>query len=265
MNIEYDFLKVGSVVDPRPGYLYLDVGNRLGSGVIDVHHEERQPGATSCTCSLIADAPSLVTGWVDPTLPVVHIVLHESPDFDCIASSLLARLLLMAWATGQELPDDWGVIAPLLATSAARIDEGNTRLGLPVDGAPTPVTPYLSLLVLDDLAEKKGLRKQEAWRWMIEQGHRVLEIAVRRAQLEAKSDVDSIDLRGSLADLVDIEHLVDQRVQAFALDAVRIGLGREAVAGTANLDGIHDIELPARLEPGMVHQARIAFIIDPRS
>jgi hypothetical protein len=110
MNIEYDFLKVGSVVKPRPGYIFLDVGNRLTDGIIDTHPDVQEADTSACSSTLIVEDPSRVTGWVMPTESEAHIVLHEVPDFDCVASSLLARRLLEAHSNGKR-PEKWNVWA----------------------------------------------------------------------------------------------------------------------------------------------------------
>jgi hypothetical protein len=68
LHLKYDFLRVGSVVEPRRGYVYVDIGNRLEPGVIDTHQRAggSDPSA-ECTTSLIAREPWLVSDWGTPT------------------------------------------------------------------------------------------------------------------------------------------------------------------------------------------------------
>ena len=55
--IRFRFVPMGTRLDPAPGQICLDVGNRLVPGVID----HRQPDApTRCTAALVPERPDLV-------------------------------------------------------------------------------------------------------------------------------------------------------------------------------------------------------------
>ena len=60
--------------------LYLDVGNSLQLGIIDHHHLKSQQSATH----LVYAHPEFIPLETD------EIVLHDSPDLDCVAASYLA-------------------------------------------------------------------------------------------------------------------------------------------------------------------------------
>lgn len=264
MNIDYDFVRVGTVVEPRPRYLYLDVGNKTTPGIIDTHADPSAAEAAPCSASLIVTTPSLVTDWIQAGDPQTCIVVHENPDFDCIASSLLARKLIEARLGSSDQPAGWQRWAPMLAASAERVDQGKTRVPLPEGDARVAVTPYLALLVLDDAARARRLQSKKAWRWIVEQGQSVLEKAIDIAVASSSTDFDALDLRGALGDLHELEAFVDSRVAAFYRDAQRIGLtGDGAVA--ASPEGIIDLELPDRRDPSRTHPARVACILDPDS
>jgi len=81
--MKYKFIPAGSSVDEfSSSELYLDVGNGLKKGVID-HHQlsNEQKSATR----LVYENPAFIT------LNTVSIILHKSPDLDCIAASYLVE------------------------------------------------------------------------------------------------------------------------------------------------------------------------------
>lgn len=86
------FVSYGSFLNPEPGKLALDVGNRLCPGVID-HH---QPGAgDKCAVSLMLRHPGYVLDHLkDVPLEKVTLLLHVSPDLDAVTSAFFAHHLL---------------------------------------------------------------------------------------------------------------------------------------------------------------------------
>ena len=126
----FAFIAPGTVTEPSPETVYLDIGGKLVPGVID-HH---QGGTKSCSAArLLFERPDFVydhlvgpwhaalrtraisggQGVVDwsPT-----IVLHRNPDFDAIACALLAMRIV----EDGDLPD----YARALAEYADIIDQG---------------------------------------------------------------------------------------------------------------------------------------------
>lgn len=129
----FAFAPPGSTISRSTDVLCLDVGGRLELGVID--HHQGEPGATS-TARLVHDHPDLVHEhlvgpWIAsartselkgrPWSPTV--LLHEHPDFDAIASTVLAMHLVEEGA----FPDS----ARSLVAYADRVDQGAERPRLP--------------------------------------------------------------------------------------------------------------------------------------
>jgi len=193
----------------------------------------------------------------------IHLCVHEQPDFDCIAASYLARALVTAKAEGDALPEGWNVRAPLLARSARRIDAGQTRIEPPAAGARAPITPYLAILGLAELAQSRTARPQESWTRMLVEGHRILDLALEYALRDGR-ELDEVELRARLPESLGIEAVVDRRLRAFELDAGRLGL-LSAPARPRSIEGIEAIELLDRHDLTVTHSARIAFITDPAS
>lgn len=267
MRIEYEFLRVGSFVEPRRGHIYIDIGNQSRPGIIDTHGDTPDADAFDCSTSLIVAKPSLVTEWIttEELLGDVRLVMHENPDYDCIASSFLVRHLLEARAKGVDLPPQWHEWAPAVADSARRIDRGETRLSLPVQPSDTPLTPYLSMLALYDHVGREAPSPRESWIRMIRHGQEILGRAVRLARDRGIADLNVVDLRGALADLGNLESIIEQKVRDFGADATRIGLAPYSAAGSGDLDGVFALELPRRNDVATVEAARVACIKDPVS
>ena len=87
------FVGYGEVLEPVNGKIAVDVGNRLGPGVID-HH---QPGAPdACAAALVVRHPEYVLDHLG-RMPIeeVTLVTHVSPDLDAVAAAWLCRNLMM--------------------------------------------------------------------------------------------------------------------------------------------------------------------------
>ena len=115
--MRYSFVEAGKYIPVGiDGKLYLDVGNALIKGVID-HH---QPSAPKHSATHLVYENAKLLG-----LDTQEIVLHQSPDLDCAASSYLASRYLQ----NKELP----TFAKELAVFLDKVDFGyaaNSALSL---------------------------------------------------------------------------------------------------------------------------------------
>ena len=85
MELKYTFIPQGSTVKQKKYTLYLDVGNCLKRGIID-HHHPKAP--KMCATALVYKNPEFIAK------DTKEIVMHKSPDLDCIGSSFLAKYYL---------------------------------------------------------------------------------------------------------------------------------------------------------------------------
>jgi hypothetical protein len=137
--IRFVFVGAGSSVTRdglAPDRLFLDVGNDLRPGVIDHHQLQAYGGSTA---RLVAMNPDLVGGALQPHREAgapFTIVLHESPDFDSVASAYLAVGLL---TTGEFPPG-----TEALARYADKVDEGS--IGHTLDQPFSLYAAYMQLL-----------------------------------------------------------------------------------------------------------------------
>ncbi len=86
------FVGYGEVVEPQPGVIALEVGNKTVPGVIDHHQEDAEK---ECTASLIYRYPHLILdheGIED--IEEVKFVMHEPPDFDTIVAAYFTQNLI---------------------------------------------------------------------------------------------------------------------------------------------------------------------------
>ncbi len=91
MDAAFEFVPYGSVLEPRPGTIVLDVGMRTVPGVIDHHHPAAEP---ECAASLVVKYPELVLEHIPSGSGQVRIVTHRLPDFDALSASFLTLKLL---------------------------------------------------------------------------------------------------------------------------------------------------------------------------
>ncbi len=91
MDATFEFVPYGTVLDPRPGTIALDVGMKTLPGVIDHHHPEAE---AECAASLVIKHPNLVLEHIGPAAPRVRIITHRLPDFDALSSGFLALKLI---------------------------------------------------------------------------------------------------------------------------------------------------------------------------
>ncbi len=165
---------------PAPGRLFLDVGNDLRPGVLDHHHLEAYEGSTT---QLVSSNPELVLGAVqpqlDPTAPFT-IVLHESPDFDSVASAYLAVTVL----TTGEFP----LGTEALARYADKIDEGSIGHSLS-----NPFAPYAAYMQLLNRHGRLGRPADHAyWRECVQQGLDLVAFILERSRHDGRA-LPSID------------------------------------------------------------------------
>ncbi|WP_449536239.1 hypothetical protein [Ferdinandcohnia sp. Marseille-Q9671] len=107
INIEYSFVGMGQTVSHHheneqlrivPNRIFLDTGNKLTLGAIDLHKYEDgylyQNRVYHSTTGVITCSPNYVLDQLkDPKS--VEIIVHSEPDFDCFASAYLTRELIL--------------------------------------------------------------------------------------------------------------------------------------------------------------------------
>lgn len=160
----FDFVGVGSKLLAEPQTLGLDVGGTLEAGIIDQHGRFE---ATS-TAQLVLDHagfvyPHLMGPFLDMALAGAdlqgkrarfRVVLHQSPDFDCLVASWLAIKLVEGGAFPR-----W---ASALAEYTTLVDQGRYRFeaGLERSALEAVHVAYLMLQNLGggDDHDRKALR-----------------------------------------------------------------------------------------------------------
>jgi hypothetical protein len=90
MQLTYDFVAYGEILESQPDTVVLDVGMKTAAGVIDHHHPSAEP---ECTASLIVKYPRLILDHIK-TRGTLRLVTHRLPDFDAISSIFLTLKLL---------------------------------------------------------------------------------------------------------------------------------------------------------------------------
>jgi len=99
VEVDYQFVPYGTVLEPEKNTLAMDVGMKTVPGVIDHHHPEAE---VECTASLITKSPWLVLDHIrredmlskEKDSSWLRILTHRLPDFDAVASIFLALKLL---------------------------------------------------------------------------------------------------------------------------------------------------------------------------
>jgi len=186
----YAFVRPGLRVEGTHSAVYLDVGGQLSPGVIDQHSDQ---SLGDCTSHLIIRYPEsvyhhLLGDWLRrrddgqalagrPFCP--RIVTHTAPDFDAVASTLLAMHLveegdLPPWAEG-------------LAAYSAVVDQGRYRMELRESALSdtelqrllSPV--HLAYLALQHIEAPAGTDRDT---WHMERGLQLI-----RAELESLTRV----------------------------------------------------------------------------
>ena len=127
MKFDFEFVPMGTELEPVKGKLALDVGNKIGKGVLDHHHHIGK----SCTVNVVIDHPEYVNEWI--TGDRVTFILHQSPDIDGTAAAYVSWRLL----NDGKLP--YGI--DLVAEHIKAVDQGMVEL--PDPSAPLPYEIYM--------------------------------------------------------------------------------------------------------------------------
>ncbi|MFQ6039181.1 MAG: hypothetical protein ACE5LV_11260 [Candidatus Aminicenantales bacterium] len=200
-DVSFRFVPYGTVFEPRPNALVLDVGMKTLPGVIDHHHPEAAP---ECTASLIAKQPSLVLEHIPAETPgPLTIITHRLPDFDATASAFLALKLLETRSTDDAIET--------LAAYAKRADAAT--LPKTWDLASTPYAILRSLFHRirkpEDIANlermREGLRMMSFLYDRVREGHDITQNrglfsgidrygrAIRRAEADYFAYLDDLE------------------------------------------------------------------------
>lgn len=166
--------------------LYLDVGNGLRPGVIDHHHLAAYSGSAA---SLVLAHPDLIEEALaferKPEDPFT-IVLHNSPDLDCVASAYLA----ISHLTSGKFPQG----AETLARYADGVDRG--YLGMSLDN---PFSLYSACMLNSHrLSQRRWESDQDMARQQVEEGMRIADYTVRQMTSRGVdvAEVDAFDCPG---------------------------------------------------------------------
>ncbi len=166
-RFRYQFVHTGAVAaDPCPtDRLYLDVGNRLGPGVIDHHRLLAHSGSTTRLVHTYPELLQLVQERLPRETPLT-ICLHEWPDLDAVASTYLVQEYLVHG----RFPE----LAPQLVRYVDWVDRG--ALGVTRDN---PYSLYAAFQVLANRPHSGSL--SDRWTTLLENGLKLLRYVDQQA------------------------------------------------------------------------------------
>lgn len=159
MDIRYEFVNYGEVLEPGTNTIVLDVGMKAVPGVID-HH---QPDAEAeCAASLVVKRPELVLdhllGPDGSPPPSLTVVTHRLPDFDASAAVFLALKLLETRAVDEPMRR--------IAGYARLADSASFPKSIDLAATPYAVLRALSSVIHAPEDEANRLRMDEGLRMM---------------------------------------------------------------------------------------------------
>ncbi|MCM3691447.1 hypothetical protein [Neobacillus niacini] len=109
-TFHFEFIPMGAMVskdDPNDKYkikknrIFLDTGNMLSTGVIDLHQSKDgyvvKDKKYSSTTGVIANSPNFLLDNLEKTngTQTFEIIVHHEPDLDCFASAYIAKYLVI--------------------------------------------------------------------------------------------------------------------------------------------------------------------------
>jgi hypothetical protein len=230
--VEYRFVPYGTILEPEPRTLVLDVGMKTMPGVIDHHHSEAE---CECAASLVARRPDLVLDHIpapsedsggEEGRPLV-VVTHRMPDFDSVAAVFLALRLVERRALDPAMT--------VLADYTKLVD--SALLPREIDLAATPYAVMRSLFrrIRADQADANLERMQEGQRFMrflharAEEGHDILENRSLFTGIERFERAMRICEEDHFAYLADLD-TAERMILSLPLEN---GEGRKSVEGLA--------------------------------
>lgn len=167
IRFHLSFVPYGSVLNPEPRMIAVDVGNRLCPGIID-HH---QPGEESeCAASLVVRYPQFVLEHLkDVAVEDVTLITHIAPDLDAVTSAFLCQLLLTA-----------GKLPPFAAGVAAYVRDVDRGICFRYPGEIVTVSGIFSGIceLIRRQSEREGLDNDGEYRLRMEQGFSLWEFVL---------------------------------------------------------------------------------------
>jgi len=233
-TIAFAFLPYGASLaddEPGPGRLVLDVGNALRPGVVDHHH---LPAYTGSAANLVLLHPDFVSAAAVPAGQATTIVLHESPDLDCLIAAYFARSILQ----GAKLPP----AGAALACYADAVDGGYQGMSFK-----NPFSLYAAYLQLAHRhSQYEWPRREDMWTKWVTEGLRVVEYVAAQVAAQQRSvlEIDAFNCPGLFGrrDRDDVRSDMERYAAKLAYPAcapriVRLGLPSR-FGGAMQVDGL---------------------------
>lgn len=167
--LKLEFVGMGTVLEPRPGIVAVDVGNKCVAGVIDHHFAG---GRYGCAAEAVLKQPEFVEKHEGcTTAGEVVWVTHSAPDFDAVASTWLAwhRVHLGYFPPG----------SAALVAYANTVDAGTDFLETVPFPARTPYALFMLHLAEVELRHLTPSEVEDRDRGMMANGFAVLDYLCR--------------------------------------------------------------------------------------
>jgi hypothetical protein len=144
------FIGMGCQVQRQNGLVFLDVGNRAETGILD-HHQD---GIGGCAASLAVQHPDWIENAKDGDS--IEIVVHAGPDFDCCAATFVALEVLEGrFASNGSAVQKPREALQALARYSTSIDRGDVPMG---DDDPA-ASPYCLMAVVAEVVREEAKRQ----------------------------------------------------------------------------------------------------------
>jgi len=168
---QFDFLGYGEMLETFPEHkdsIFLDVGNRLGPGVIDHHHLSAYSGSAA---GLLLLHPDFIAASINPERrpdTPFTIITHIKPDLDCVASAFLSIAHL---STGI-FPDG----SEALARYVDKVDSG--FIGLSQEN---PFSLYSAYMYLTHrFSQFTWEKREDMWRECLINGIKIIDFVLKK-------------------------------------------------------------------------------------
>ncbi len=182
-RIVTDFAPVSKVAPQefsQQDHLFLDVGNRIGPGVIDHRASNGAFGSTtSCTISHAVEIRQAIKTWRKADAPF-GLILPEEPDLDTVAAAFLSRELLEGQAFSPS--------ASQLAAYVDSINAGNP--GISLEHRYSMYVAYQQLM--HRLASRNWDKRDDLWRKLVSQGLEIVSFVLRSAT-QRQCEIEEVD------------------------------------------------------------------------
>ena len=183
-KIKFQFVRNGTTAEemPEENVIWIDVGNRMGKGILDHHGNASERDDSVCAAEMVYRNQNLVLDNISDSNNLT-IVGHTFPDFDCVSSAYLVAKLVQEGTLSPEMEK---LVQYAKLTDTGRINPSRNDIQ----------NPYSILAAFGYMPKNEGVPFDELNTNIMKDGFKLLDYCLERIKENPDLTFESPELIG---------------------------------------------------------------------